>query len=533
MASDLRCQSRLVAACERDDSSSEGAEPRHTYIEILKSSALIGGSQVATIAVQVVRAKTMAVMLGPAGFGLMGLYGSIIDLVFAVASLGIAGSGVRLIAESMASGDGGRIARSVAVLGRTTLALGIIGLLLTIACAQPLAALTFGNEEHTGAVALLSIAVLFRIVAAGQRALIQGMRRIVDLAKLGVIGAVLGVVPAIVLVFLLGEQGVAPSLIAVAAGGLAASWWYARKAAIPPPTMTRGEARQERAALLKLGAAFMASGVLMMGAAYAVRTIVLRMEGLDAAGFYGAAWTLGGLYVGIILQAMGTDFYPRLVGTADDHRQCNQLVNEQMQVSLLLAGPGVVATLVLAPLILSMFYSPEFAGAVGVLRWICLGVAMRVITWPMGFIILARNRQFIFLVTEVAWTVVNLGLTWACIRAFGLDGAGIAFFGSYLFYGLMIYPIVRSLSGFAWSAATLKIGLVFISPIVISMIGFHVCAPGGALALGIGALVASSVASLCILVRLVPPDQIPAPIRRLLVLLRLLRSGTANGRMAP
>ena len=53
-------------------------------------------------------------------------------------------------------------------------------------------------------------------------------------------------------------------------------------------------------------------------------------------------------------------------------------MNEQTLVSLLLAGPGVIATIIFAPLIITLFYSPEFYEAVEVLRWICLGVAMRV-----------------------------------------------------------------------------------------------------------------------------------------------------------
>ena len=58
--------------------------------------------------------------------------------------------------------------------------------------------------------------------------------------------------------------------------------------------MKVSQVRQEAAPLLKLGFAFMASGCLMMGAAYAVRTMVLRLAGYEAAGFYQAAWTLGG-----------------------------------------------------------------------------------------------------------------------------------------------------------------------------------------------------------------------------------------------
>src|SRR4051794_27796016 len=47
---------------------------RHSYGQILKSSALIGLSTMVNLAIGIVRAKAMAVWLGPAGFGLMGLY---------------------------------------------------------------------------------------------------------------------------------------------------------------------------------------------------------------------------------------------------------------------------------------------------------------------------------------------------------------------------------------------------------------------------------------------------------------------------
>ena len=79
------------------------------------------------------------------------------------------------------------------------------------------------------------------------------------------------------------------------------------------------QVRQEASALLKLGSAFMASGLMTMGVAYVVRVIVLRKIGFEATGLYQSAWTLGGLYVGFILQAMGADFYPRLTASSHDH----------------------------------------------------------------------------------------------------------------------------------------------------------------------------------------------------------------------
>ena len=369
------------------------AAEKHTYSQILKSSALIGGSSVVNILTGIIRTKAMAVLLGPAGFGLMSVYGSIADLAQSIAGMGINSSGVRQIAEAVGTGEQERIARTAAVLRRTSVFLGILGAILLVLFSAQVSILTFGDDQHSAAVALLSLAVFFRLVSAGQGALIQGMRRISDLARMGILGGLFGTVISIVLVYFLRERGVVPALVGIAVAGLITSWWYSRKVEIEPPSMTLSLVRQEASGLLKLGFAFMVSGFLMMGAGYAVRTMVLRMVGLEAAGFYSAAWTLGGLYVGFILQAMGADFYPRLTAVARDNTECNRLVNEQAQISLLLAGPGVIATLTFAPVVIALFYSAKFHATVEILRWICLGMTLRVITWPMGFIILAKGAS--------------------------------------------------------------------------------------------------------------------------------------------
>ena len=499
-------QTAEVATVEKD-----------TYGQILKSSALIGGSSVVNIAIGIVRTKAMALLLGPEGFGLMGVYGSISNFAQCVASMGINSSGVRQIAEAVGSGDMERVARTVVVLRRTSIILGILGAVFLVAFSSQVSTLTFGDDQHAVAVALLSLAVLFSLVSGGQGALIQGMRRIADLARMGILGSFFGLLISIPLVYFLREEGVVPALVGIAAMTIITSWWYSRKVKIQPLAMTASQTKEEAAALLKLGFAFMASGILMMGAAYAVRIMVIRMVDLEAAGYYQAAWTLGGLYVGFILQAMGADFYPRLTAVAKDNAVCNRLVNEQTQISLLLAGPGVIATLTFASVVIALFYSAKFGPAVEVLRWICLGTTLQVITWPIGFIIVAKGAQKIFFWAELAWTVVNIGFSWICVSSFGLNGAGIAFFASYVFHWLLIYPIVRRLSGFRWSAANSKIGLLFLSLIAVVFCGFYLLPPFVAIGVGALAMILSSVYSLRVLLNLISLDQIPHPIKQLLV----------------
>ena len=256
---------------------------------------------------------------------------------------------------------------------------------------------------------------------------------------------------------------------------------------------------------------------MMMGSAYLVRIAVLQRFGLEATGLYQSAWTIGGLYVGFILQAMGADFYPRLTASSGDNVACNRMVNEQARVGLLLAGPGAVATLTFAPLVIAIFYTARFGPAVELLRWICLGATLRVITWPMGFIILAKGAQNLFLCSDLAWTVVHVGLAWVGLKTLGLNGAGMAFFGAYFFHACLIYPIVLRLSGFRWSAENKKTGAVYMAAIAAVFCSFYVLPLIWAICLGTLSAIAVSFYSLRTLLTLVSSERIPRPVQRLFV----------------
>lgn len=496
----------------------------NTYRQILKASALIGGSSMITVLIGIVRTKAMSILLGPAGFGLMGLYTSIIELTQSIAGMGVNNSGVRQIAEAVASGKQRTIAKTTRVLSQTSVVLGMLGTGFLFSFSTPLSEFTFENERYSHGIAILALAVFFNLIAAGQNALLQGMRRISELAKIAVIGSLGGTLLAIPSVYFLGEKGVALSLVFMAASAFCTSMWYRRKISLENPTMTASEFRKQQGDLLKLGFAFMISGLMMSGTAYVVRMLVVRHVGFDAAGLYQSAWTLGGLYVGFVLQALGTDFYPRLTAVANDNDECNRIVNEQAHVSLLLAGPGVIATLTLTPLVITLFYTSEFQGAVEVLRWLCLGMALRVVSWPLGYIIVAKGEQKIMIFAELAWTVVYLALAWESVRYFDLEGAGAAFFGSYIFHFLMVYLIGRRLSNFRFSSVNIKTNSLFLALILVVFWAFYELPVSVATGIGIIATGMSGIYSVVVILNLVSIERIPAVIERLFSRLKIVRS---------
>ena len=437
----------------------EGQEET-SHAEALKSTSIIGGSTVIVMLIRMLSTKVLAILLGPGGVGLQAIYDSVVGLSKTAVDLGISSSGVRQIASAMGSGSQTVIATTVFTLRRVCLVLGVLGATTLFLARESVSGLAFGNVDHASDIGVLSVILLFGALAGGQGALLQGMRRIGDLAKMNVFGALAGALLSIPIVYFWGRAGIPFYMVLTAGAAMFASWIYARRVRIERLKVRFRQVAHEAGSLLKLGLVFLGSGLMMTGVLFLLRVIVARQEGVYGVGQFQAATALAMVYVGFVLQAMGTDFYPRLTAVADDNRRCNQLVNEQAEISILLALPGVLATLGLAPWVIQIFYSSKFDQAATILCWQVTGTFLQVNSWPMGFIIVAKGRAAAFFWTDLVSYSFYMLLAWVALKLFGLPGIGMAYLGLYIFHWCVVYVIVRRMSGFSLSPVNIRLSLL-------------------------------------------------------------------------
>ena len=427
------------------------------YRSILKASSLIGGSAFINILIGMIRTKFVAVLLGPGGVGLMGLYTTLLGPISAVTGMGLSSSGVRQIAEAHGTGNPVRVAEVVKTLRRTVWCTGLLGCLATAALAPWLSQWTFHSAEHAVPVALLGATILLGNIAVGQSCILQGTRRIGDLAKMQVIGAVNGTLISIPCFYLWGIGGVLPSLILSSAAALVTSWWFARQVSLEPVSVSRRESLSEVKRLLSFGLPIMATGLQGTLVAYFLRLVIVKQFGLEGVGIWGAAFTISGILVGFVLNAMGTDYYPRLTAVAHDNQLVSKEVNAQTEIALLLATPALLATILFAPLGIQILYSGKFDAAIPILRWSVYGILGRVISWPLGFIILAQGRGRLFFMMELIANMLHIGYVYQCSKIWGLVGTGIAFVLLYMSYvGLMIV-VAHRIARTHWSRANVNL----------------------------------------------------------------------------
>jgi PST family polysaccharide transporter len=461
-----------------------------SYRTILRSSSIIGGAQVVNIVVSLVKMKAVAVLLGPAGVGLAGLYMNLVQTAATIAALGVGNVGTRQIAAAHVEGGEAVVARTRRALAWGTLLLSLIGAFVFWLASGWIARTILADATLAEDVGWLSIGVALTVAAGSQGALLTGLRRIGDLARINVASGVIGAVLGVLALWLWGAQGlIAMVLIAPIVTFLMGHLYVARLGAPSGPRMPLSEMSQEWRTMARLGFAFMLSGLVTTVGPLAARALVQRELGVDASGHFQAAWAIGMTYLGFVLGAMATDYYPRLTAAINDPVAAVRLVNEQTEVALLLCAPALLALLGLAPWVIRLLYSEDFGPAVEILRWQLLGDILKVMSLPLGFVILAMGAGKTFLVTEsLGMGAFVLGVLIG-LPLIGVTATGVAFLALYVAYLPLVRWLVGRRIGFRWSSAVKVQALAVICAAVIVHLAGSWSAPFGAI---LGAILAAA-----------------------------------------
>lgn len=363
---------------------------KESYKQIFKSTTIVGGSQIINIAIGIIRNKVIAILLGPAGVGVSGIFQTIIDLVRNGTGLGINFSGVKNVAEN--NTDPHRVAKTILILRRWEFGTGLVGMIVIIVLCKFFSNYSFGSDAYTFSIAIMSVTLLITAVSAGQLAILQGLRRIGEMAKANLLGSVLGTVISLPLFWWLGISGVVPSMILTALGALTISWLYARRVITEPVQLSLSQTFTEGLGMAKLGFFIVVNGFVATASLYLIRILIRSHLGLDSVGYFQAVWTISTMYINILLNSMLADYFPRLSVIKDDKIASNKLINEQLEMTLLVGTPMLLLMIAFSSLAISILYSSSFHVAISVLKWQMMASFLLLLVGQWVFFIFQKTK---------------------------------------------------------------------------------------------------------------------------------------------
>lgn len=428
-----------------------------SYRSIFKATSLFGGVQVYQILISIAKSKIIAVLLGPNGVGILGLYTSGIQFIQSLTSMGLSSSAVRDVSESSATNNQYRIGRTVAALRKLVWLTGILGLIAVAVFSPLLSVFAFGNKDYTIPFVLLSITLLIDQLSSGQKVILQGTRRLKDLAKASALGSTFGLIVSIPFYYLMGIKGIVPTLILNSVSMLLLTWYYSRKVNIKKIELSNKDTFKVGTSMLKLGIAMSVTNILTLGCSFMLRGYIRNIGGTEDVGFYAAGFAILGSYVGMVFNAMSTDYYPRLAAVNSDNKACCDLVNKQGEIASLILCPLIVSCLVFTPILIRLLYSDSFDKANDYVMIAAVGMFFRMGSWLIAYQFIAKGESKLFVINELTANLYMFIFNILGYKFWSMSGLGLSFTIGYLCYFIQVYLIARLRYSFSITSAFLKL----------------------------------------------------------------------------
>ena len=428
-----------------------------SYRSIFKATSLFGGVQIWRILIQIIKQKAIALLLGATGMGICGLYMSSVKLIQDITSMGLDKSAVKNVAEANGTGDMVRVSRVVTALRKLVWFTGVLGMVAVIILSPFLSKSAFGNYDYKIPFIFLSVSLLLQQLSAGQSVLLQGLRKLKQLALANVLGAFFGLIVCIPIYFFFGIKGIVPTLILDALTTLALTYYFSRKIKIETTKLNNKELFNEGKGMLGMGLAMSMNGVLVTAVAYVINIFIAKYGGTAQVGLYAAGLAIVNSYVGMVFNAMSTDYYPRLSGVSGNNDKCRIVINQQAEIATLIIAPLACVFIVAAPLIVRILYTKEFLEIVPFMQFAMLGMLFKVGSWAVSYLFLAKSDAKTFIGNELGIKFFNLPLYLLLYYFVGLVGIGIGFFINYGVYYCLVYIIARKKYNFKFSRGYIQL----------------------------------------------------------------------------
>lgn len=439
---------------------------KNNYNSIFKATALLGSVQFFNILIGVAKNKIVSVLLGTAGMGIVGMLTSAIGVISAATNLGVVFSGMKNVSQAHERGDSILLGKSLYVIKKLVWGTGLLASIICLILCRRLSIWSFGNEDFTISFAFLSISLLFIQLNNENILAIQGCRQLQFYAKANVFGNLMSFVIAVPLYYLWGKDAIVPVLILTNISTFLCSYFYQKRIGIKLEKTDKEEFKEISFDIIKSGIAIASAEFFPIAASFLVRQFISTHGGLEEVGLFAAGFAILNSYVGMVFSAISSDYFPRLAGIADDDKKCEEVINQQIQMTCLLIAPLASLLIVFASLVIRILYTDQFLPMAGMISWGCLGMIIKVPNWCFGGVLIPKraNKPYFILavVSAISYVVTNILLFYLL----GITGLGIAFclwhFGDIVF--AYIY-VSRKYSIDYWKTTIIEL-LILISLVI-------------------------------------------------------------------
>ena len=417
-------------------------------MNLVKTSLWNAVSVAVKVSSSLILNKLLAVMLGPAGYTLIGQFQNAVGLVSSLVTGTVTTGVTKYTAEYF--DDEARQQTIWQTACRLMLYSTLVASIGIILFRQPLAVLLFKRSDFSDVFVWFAIALPGLALNAVLLAIINGKKAYRSFVLANITGNLVSLCVVGILAWKMGLRGaliafgVSQSVAVIATLGLALKAECFSLCALWGKIDSKALHN-----LLKFVAMAVTTAVCAPLSQILIRDHLSAKFGLAAAGYWQAVTKISDIYLMMVTLTLSAYYLPRI----SEIREAKELKAEIRKVYcfvLPLAACGAFSIYLLRYFIVSVLFTPDFRPMITLFAWQLSGDVIKIGSWILAYVIVGRAATRTFVVSEVLFSVSLVIVTALLTPRFGLQGAVIAFALNYMAYWFFMYFLTsRELRSFS------------------------------------------------------------------------------------
>ena len=175
---------------------------------------------------------------------------------------------------------------------------------------------------------------------------------------------------------------------------------------------------------------------------FILRNYIAENLSWNDAGYWQGIWYISTMYLMIVTTSLSVYYLPRL-SEINDRQELKKEIISGYKIILPIVIALAVSIYLFRELVVYIAFTDKFLPMLELFKWQLIGDVIKIASWLLGYIMVAKAMTKMFIYTEILFSVSFVLFSVYFIDIFGLVGATYAFSLNYTFYLIFMIYIFR------------------------------------------------------------------------------------------
>jgi len=408
---------------------------------LIKTSVLTAISTVIKVITAFVINKVISIYVGPSGLAIVGQLQNFNSIIITFANGAITQGIVKYTAEHRENIENKSKFFSTAMVITLVCSI-VVGVVLNI-FSNYFSEIILKSDAYGSVFVVFGFTIVLFALNTLLMSILNGQKEIKKYVLVNIISSLFSLAMTSLLIVKLGLIGALYAMVTnqsiiffITLSFVVKSSWFKRE------YFTKSIDKQSAVKLGKYSLMALASALTVPMSHLIIRNYIGDTLSWDDAGYWQGIWYISSMYLMVVTTSLNIYYLPKLSEIQDNGELKKEIFNGYKIIMPIIIGLAL-GVFIFKELVIQIAFTDKFLPMIELFKWQLIGDVVKIASWLLAMLMLAKAMTKVFIVTEVLFSISFVVLSVLFIKYYGLVGITYAFSLNYFIYLIVMILIFR------------------------------------------------------------------------------------------